>query len=101
MRTLSAAILTLALVFGSSAHSFIPHGHGEEHHHGEASMVWLSIHSSLHHEDKKAIPFSYILSVIGIALLIEFAPVSIGTLRFVDSHTRALRRGVLRYRRFG
>jgi hypothetical protein len=101
MRTLSAAILTLLLVFGSSAHALVAHDHGEAHHHGKESIVWQSLHASLQHEDKKVVSTSYLLAIVGVALIVEFSLALTGQLRFVDSHTRALRRGVLRYRRFG
>jgi hypothetical protein len=94
-------LLVVVLSFGGTAHALVPHTHGDHHHRGE-SAVWQSLHASLRHEDKKALPFFYVLAVLGaVALLVLVSNRMDGISRILDDDFESLKRGVFAYRRFG
>ncbi len=92
-------LLTLSLLFGNPAHALIAHDHG--HAHGAESTMWQTLHSSLRHEDKKILPVSVSLMMLGIVLIASATIIPTRRNHPVDGALRALRRGIVPYRKFG
>ena len=93
-------ILALSFILGAPAHAIIPHEHSDHHHAGE-SIVWQSLHAALRHEDKNALPVFDLLAIVGVVYIARRLLREAGDIRFVDSITNALRRGILPHRKFG
>ncbi len=98
-----ALALVVAVTLGSPLHALIPHDHSAGHDHGDhkESIVWQSLHSSLRHEDKKAIPLFDALAIVGVAFFVIRFRIPARSLEVVDSITDALRRGIMPHRKFG
>lgn len=101
--------LLLSLLCGGIVHASVAHSHGGHSHEAQESSIWAQLHSSLRHEDKKAL---YIIAeVVLLMLLGVVASLSVSAMRLQSGHIRAslrdvraniaLRRGVYRYRVYG
>lgn len=98
----SGVLLMGGLLFGGLTHALVAHEHGDHHGaHDGGSVIWQSLHASLRHEDKKALPFFYLLSIVGIVGLVTYSFVPRRRTHIVDSALDALRRGILPHRMFG
>lgn len=103
-----ALILAAALLGGGLAHVSVTHDHGHSHGADESS-IWMTLHSSLRHEDKSVlflVSESFLLIVMAVLVASTAAAHThklgqlIAALR--DPYARdALRRGIYRYRVFG
>lgn len=92
-------LLTLSLLLGNPAHALIAHDHG--HAHGAESTMWQMLHSSLRHEDKKILPVSVSLMMLGIVLIVSATIIPTRRNRPMDAMMLALRRGIVPHRKFG
>ncbi len=81
-------------------HALVSHEHTNHHEAGE-STAWQSLHASLRHDDKKALPVFNLLTVVGIVLIVLSANIPANRRIHVDTITNALRRGILPHRKFG
>jgi hypothetical protein len=100
---LVASAVVFVLLLGNPAHAFIAHDHGHDHAHGgQESSVWQSLHGSLRHEEKEALPISDALLLIGsVALIVVARRQASGSPMRPSSIQNALKRGILPHRKFG
>lgn len=103
-----ALFLAVGLSTGVLVHAAFPHEHGESS--GGVASIWQALHAALRHEDKKtffaaadALPLSFsgIDVSIALELLIAVFLILYAKRKPVDAMLRALRRGIVPYRKFG
>ncbi len=92
-------ILVASLLSGSVVHALVPHEHGEDHDHHSESIVWQSLHASLRHEDKKALPFFDSFATVGTVFLATI--ISVRMFSYTVAIADEIRKGIVPYRRFG
>jgi hypothetical protein len=101
-------ILVSALLLGGILHASLAHSHGSHSHGERESITWSQLHSALRHEEKKPL---FTLFQSPLAFFIAFVSLTAAmavSYRYGDRRasmrdpfaSRALRSGILRYRRF-
>ena len=108
MRYALVAVLLIAFSGAPSLHAFIPHSHGDDHHHTQSgeSAIWTSLHGAVRHEDKKILAHvdvdTVTLALIALASLAgAFAGHSLSVrTEWHPLRGRYLTRGLAPYRRF-